>query len=337
MAFQRILSILLICSVPCAAAALAPQSRPVPRTHLFDHATTPLPKNVYCKINGLEIPRAEYGDWLQSFHGDAFIQDYVLARLVRETAKQYGVSVAAQEVEQQVLRKLEERISGGYRGRKDLFEEKELANFGKSIEEWKREQAWDEETDMLIARILKTKRLTTDADADAEFKRLYGKSGRELYIRAILFEPETPSLTSHRSQEELAAMFNKGVDDAQKKAAGVMKKLMTGATDFKNAALAYSDDYRSKIQGGDVGLYSPHPPLFGAEFDAIIQNTAAGKLVGPVRIQSGFIIAEITKEVQHDFGKERDAIRKELVEREPTTSEIMSYKGRLLQEANLVR
>lgn len=335
---SRIFAFLTLCTLPCAAAAsIAVQSQPQARATLFTKSPTPLAPNVYCKINGLEITRAEFGDWLQQFRGDNFIQEYVLARLVREKGKQAGVEVPREELDQAVNRQIEERIMSGYRGRKEMFIERELANLGKSIEDYKKELAWSVETEMLVAKILKSKRLTTDSDVEAEFRRLYGTSGRELYLRAILIEPNSPSLTSHRAPEEVSAMYAKFVEEAQKKAAGIVKNLLSGATDFKSQALAYSDDYRSKIQGGDIGKYVSSPPMFGVEFDRIIQKTVVGKVVGPVRIQSGFLIAEITKEVPHDYIKERDAIRKELVEREPTPNEVVDYKGRILQEASLVR
>lgn len=342
MSAARTLTILSLCILPLAAVSsaapglfVAPQSQP--KTHLFDKSPIPLPANIYCKLNGMEVTRAEYGDWLQKFHGDVFIQEYVLARLVREAAKQYNVSVPRSELEQFVNRVIEEKIMKGYRGRKELFIERELANYGKSMEDYKAQIVWDEETELLIQKILKAKRLTTDADVQAEFKRLYGSSGRELYLRAILIEPDTPSLTSHRSQEEIAQMMNKGVEIAQKKAAAIVKKLMSGNTDFKTEALSYSDDYVSRVKNGDIGLYTSSPPMFGPEFDAIIQKTPVGKLVGPIRIQAGFIIAEITKEVPHDIAKERDAIRKELVDRDATENEVVEYKGMLLYESTLVR
>ncbi|MFN0206330.1 MAG: peptidylprolyl isomerase [Planctomycetota bacterium] len=309
----------------------------MPRKTLFEKSQTPLPANVYCKMDGLEITRAEFGDWLQKFRGDNAIQEYITGRLIRQAAKKYNVEATAEEVDQIVSRRIEERILNGYRGRKELFEERELANLGKTLNDAKLEESWEVEGELLVKKILKSRRLTTDADVEKEFNRLYGKSGREMWLRAILLEINPPAVTSHKSHEELAAIQKKALEDAFKKGVDAIKRIKSGATDFATQALASSDDNQSRVRGGDIGQYVNQPQEFGPEFDELIHKAKIGELIGPVRIQAGFIVAEITKEIVHDIRKERDAIRTELKERAPTHDEIQEYVGRLLLEAKLVR
>lgn len=324
-------------ATPGAGIVRTQGSKPTAKQYLFEKSSIPLPDNVYCKMNGLEITRTEYGQWLQQFRGDSFIQEYILARLVRETAKQYNIEATPTELANRADRRIEERILNGYRGRKELFIERELANFGKTIEGLKREIMWEEETELLLQRILKTRRFTTDADVDKEYRRLYGQSGRELTLRAILLEIDPPSQTSHRSHEEIQAIIQKSTDDALRRGTEVVKRIQSGALDFASGALAYSNDNNSRRRGGDIGVYINQPPMFGPEFDAVIHKAKPGQLVGPVRIQAGFVVAEITKEVLHDLRAEREKIRKELVERDATPEEIVGYKGQLLYDAKLVR
>jgi parvulin-like peptidyl-prolyl isomerase len=335
--------LLVLCTLPFAAGAaaashLSQDSRPATaRTTLFEKSTVPLPEGVYCKMNGLEISRTEFADWLQKFRGDNYIQEYITGRLIRETAKQYNVAVTPEEVDQLIEQRLEERILGGYRGRKEVFVERELANLGRTMADYKREESWATENELLVKKILKTRRLTTDADVEREFRRMYGTSGRELWLRAILLEIGSGPIGSHKSHEEIQAIQKKAIEDAYKKGVESIKRIKSGSIDFANAALAYSDDHQSRVKGGDIGQYIVAPPEFGEDFDRIIQKAKVGDIVGPVRIQAGFVVAEITKEIVHDYNKEREKVRTALKERNPTMEEVQEFIGRLLMDARLVR
>jgi parvulin-like peptidyl-prolyl isomerase len=323
-----------------AAALLAmPQdpSAPVERRGLFERSDTPIPADTYCKINGFPILRTEYGDWLQKHKGDAYIRDYVIAKLIRDAAKNAGAEAKPEEVEQLVNKKIEEKIINSYRGRRELFIERELTWMGKTMEQLKLEMSWEVENDILAQKTMKARRLTTDSDVEREFYRLYGKSGRQLNLRAILIELDVPSVTSHKPIEEIQRMTAQAIDEGRRKGVDIVKRLQSGALDFASAARAYSDDARSKLVGGDIGAYIVSPPEFGEDFDAALQKAKIGQIVGPIRIQQGFVIAEITKEVAHDLRKEKETIRKNLTEREAAFDEVQGFINELLVKAKLVR
>jgi parvulin-like peptidyl-prolyl isomerase len=314
-----------------------PQEPKKERTTLFEKSETPMPADTYCKVNGYPVLRTEFGDWLQSTKGDQFIRDYVVGKLVRDAAKTVGAEVKPEEIDQRIDKRIEERVLTAFRGRKELFVERELTNYGKTMEQYRKELAWDMETDLLIQKTIKARRLATDADVEREFRRLYGSSGRSLSIRAILIEIESPGITSHKPVEEIQKLTAAAVEAARKKGVLVVKRLQSGATDFASEARASSDDARSKVTGGDIGEYTVTPPEFGEAFDEALQKAKSGQIIGPVRINAGYIVAEITKEVVHDLRKERDTIRKQLTEREATFDEVQVFLGELLHNAKLVR
>ncbi|MBL8695928.1 MAG: peptidylprolyl isomerase [Planctomycetes bacterium] len=307
------------------------------RTSFFEKAEPPLGPDEYCRINGIPISRSQFGDWLQKYRGEDFIQGYVTSMLVRKAAKDVGVEASPQEIERRLEAEIEARTLAAYRGKRELFIEREITATGSTMELFKMQRSWDLETEVLVTKILKRNRLTTDADVEKEFRRLYGVSGRELHLRAILIEITYPPITSFKSTEEKDALTRKGIDDAYAKALKVAKAIQSGSLDFPNAALAYSDDFESKRKGGDIGKYVVDPPEFGAEFDALIQKAKPGQVIGPVRAQAGFVLAEITRETIHDLRKERDAIRKELSDREPTSGEVQQFLRNIVFEAKLVR
>lgn len=329
----------LVASFAQQEPEILPTAPPAPkqRTTFFEKSEAPLPPEVYCKVDGFPITRAEYGDWLQKHRGDLYIQNFVTGVLVRRAAKSLGIEPPPEEVEALVTKKMEERAVAAYRGNRDLFIQQEITQFGKTLEQWKVEQAYDVETEVLVSRSLKKRRLTTDADVEKEFKRLYGASGRELWLRAILLELDVPSVTSHKPPAEIQRQADEAIQKAFNKGVTIVKRLQGGGIDFASAALAYSDDGRSKTKGGDIGKYSGDPPMFGAEFDAAVHKAKVGQLIGPVRIQAGFVVAEITREQVHDLRAERDKLRKALGEREPTFDEATSYVADLILNAKLVR
>jgi hypothetical protein len=304
---------------------------------LFQRADTPLPPDAYCTVNGFPVLKSEIGAWLLTYKGETHIQDYVIAKLVRDAAKTAGVEVKPEEIDQRVDQQIEPRILSSFRGRRELFEERELTYYARTLEQYKRQLAWDIETELLVHKTIRARRLTTDADVEKEFKRLYGSSGRSLNLRAVLIELDVPSVTSHRPVEEIQRMTNAAIENARRKGVDIVKRLQSGALDFASAARAYSDDARSKLAGGDIGAYIPSPPEFGEEFDGIVQRAKVGQVLGPVRIQQGYLVAEITKEVIHDLRKERDEIRKQLASREATYDEVQQFVQALVMGAKLVR
>ena len=221
--------------------------------------------------------RTEFGDWLQSTKGDQSIRDYVVGKLVRDAAKTVGAEVKPEEIDQRIDKRIEERVLTAFRGRKELFVERELTNYGKTMEQYRKELAWDMETDLLIQKTIKARRLATDADVEQEFRRLYGSSGRSLSIRAILIEIESPGITSHKPVEEIQKLTAAAVEAARKKGVLVVKRLQSGATDFASEARASSDDARSKVTGGDIGEYTVTPPEFGEAFDEALQRRSPAR------------------------------------------------------------
>jgi PPIC-type peptidyl-prolyl cis-trans isomerase-like protein len=311
-------------------------SRPA-REVFFERSRTPLAADTYCEIDGFPIKRVDYGLWLQKHRGDQYVQQYVTGWLVRKAAEAAGAAVTPAEVDRALERKVEERTIAAYRGNRERFIEMELNQFGKTMEQFREEQLWDIETDLLIARILKKRRLTTDADVEKEFRRLYGASGRELHLRAILLELDVPTLTTHKPVQEVQAQTAKAIEDGRRKGVQIVKRIQSGEIDFASAALAYSDDASSKGKGGDVGRYVQTPPEFGDEFDAALQRAKPGQVIGPIRIQAGYIVAEIGKEALHDLAAERDKIRAQLAEREPTLEEVQVFLRDLIQSSRRVR
>lgn len=312
-------------------------ANPTGRKALFERSAAPLAKDTYCKVNGFPILKSDYGEWLQLHKGDTHIQEFVIGHLVRDAARTSGVSVTPVELEQRIQQRIEERILSSYRGRREMFVEKELTYYGRTMEEFKRQIGWELETELLIQKTIKARRLTTDADVEKEFRRLYGSSGRALQLRAILIEIDVPSVTSHKPVEEIQRLTNNAIEAARKKGIDIVKRLQSGALDFATAARAYSDDARSKLAGGEIGAYNPYPPMFGEEFDALVQRAKVGQVIGPVRIQQGFLIAEIAKEEVRDLRKDREALRAQLTSRDATYDEVQSFVGELVRSAKLER
>src|SRR5262245_16054977 len=227
---------------PVATGDVAPSSRPAPkqRATFFEKSEVPLAAEVYCKIDGFPVSRAEFGDWLQRYRGDPLIESYVTGTWIRKDAKAAGVEVGPEDLDAILNQRIEERTVQAYRGNRDYFIQQEITQFGKTLEQWKAEQARDVETEVLVRKTMKKKRLTTDADVEKEFKRLYGASGREIWLRAVLLEIDMPTLQTHKPAPEVQAIAEQAIQKAYRKGVDVVKRLQSGAIDFPSAALAKS-------------------------------------------------------------------------------------------------
>ncbi|HKE00820.1 MAG TPA: peptidylprolyl isomerase [Planctomycetota bacterium] len=320
-----------------ASAFAAPQIEAPLTGPLFEAAKTPLPPELYCEIDGLPISRADFGAWLVRNRGDSYAHQFILGHLIRREAQARNVSASPKEIDDAIEAKIEGRTLNAYRGNRDKFIEAELTSFGRTLEQYKREHAYDSESEILIARILKSKRLTTDQDVEKEFRRLYGSSGRELWLRGILIEIDIPPITTHKPVKEIQELTQKAIEAARREGVQIVKRLQSGEVDFASAALAHSDDASSKTKGGDIGKYVTDPLEFGEPFDQVLQKARPDQILGPVRIDAGFLVAAISKEVVHDLDKERPEIREKLKNREPTLLEVQEFLLGLIKASKRVR
>ena len=125
-----------------------------------------------------------------------------------------------------------------------------------------------------------------------ELKKLYDERKAALYEK----QPKQRRLRQIQVKLELEPTET-DLANAQKKADGLAARIRKGEA-FAKVAKAASEDERTRGRGGDLGWQRVGGTMLDPAVDAKIAEAKDGELVGPVKTQSGFIlaIAEATRE-----------------------------------------
>ncbi|MEM9054154.1 MAG: peptidylprolyl isomerase [Pseudomonadota bacterium] len=138
-----------------------------------------------------------------------------------------------------------------------------------------------------------------DQNPDAQ-RRL--RAGRERLLESIMFEN---LLANQVTEEAIDKMYEEQVKlqqiddevrvrhilvDSQDRAASILQEIRDGR-DFSDAVLEYSDDTRTRLDGGDFGWVSPND--MPDPFPAMIGNTVTGEVSEPFETGRGWHILKI--------------------------------------------
>jgi len=143
--------------------------------------------------------------------------------------------------------------------------------------------------------------------SEADLKKYYDQNKTELgvpeqvWARHILFRVE-PSASEQEKNKARAL------------AEAVLKRAKAGE-DFEKLARAYSDDERSKADGGDLGYFTQRGTLEG--FEGVAFHTKPGEVSDIVETKYGYHIIKVEDHVQareRSFEEMRDYIQDELKE-----------------------
>ncbi|MGX6447584.1 peptidyl-prolyl cis-trans isomerase [Patulibacter sp. S7RM1-6] len=190
------------------------------------------------------------------------IGSLIQLQVVKGEAEDENVSVSAKDVDKQLPQALTSYIGG----------KKNLAKFTKVTglsQDYIRQQA---EAQLLLQKL--QEKVTKDASkvSDAEVKAYYDKN------KSTYTQPET---------REGHVVLTKTEADAEK-----AKKALDGGQSFASVAKKYSIDSVTKKAGGKLTFQKGQQE---AALEKAAFGAAKGKVVGPVKTESGYYVLEIDK------------------------------------------
>jgi len=120
-------------------------------------------------------------------------------------------------------------------------------------------------------------------------------------------------------------------DDAQQRLSQIRERAVLG-DDFETLARSNSADQASAIKGGDLDWVSPGNMV--ADFERVMDKTAAGKISEPFKTQFGWHIIQVVERRSHDATEEsrRNDARRAVRDRKAKAAE-KQYLRRLRDEA----
>lgn len=123
-------------------------------------------------------------------------------------------------------------------------------------------------------------------------------------------------------------------ETAKKLADEIAAKLRAGEN-AEELARKHSDDATTKEKGGAIS--EPLGPVFGPKVAEAFAKMEKPGDVAVVQTERGYFVVKLEKLEKHDFATEKDAIAKELREKEPTPAEIRAYREKLRAAANVLK
>lgn len=205
------------------------------------------------------------------------ILDLVGVRLLEGRAREAGVTIAEGDVDEEIAKR-RAKISADPRYEGVNFEEL-LKTQGLTLADLKQSPAL--RAGMLLERITRAnwpaERLAAEYTKDkSRWDGIYGESRKVSWI--LVRGAATPNQLTRRSLDEAA------------REAETMRGRINSLEDFQRMAKIYSEDDRSKAQGGEIGFVHRQEPQSDAALLQAIADAKANSLVGPVRLQNGAAI-----------------------------------------------
>ncbi|BBI30682.1 peptidylprolyl isomerase [Cohnella abietis] len=260
---------------------------------------TPLKEDIVATVGDVSISRQQLLDRLISSYGSQTLRSMMLFAAVNEEAKSLAISVADEELEQEL-----QLMKQGYEDEAQFY------------------AAMKEQLGMSREEVRE----------DAHYRLLLEK----LSIRNItVLDSEIDQyLVDHREEYEPRKKYDIAQIIVQKKeqANELLSQLAAGAG-FEALARQYSIDEFTANEGGKVGWVEEHDPFEAPEVLQAIASMQVGEVNGPIQTDQGYFIVKLNARSEAQL-KSQEVIRLE-VRKQLALGKAISLKD--MEEALLIK
>lgn len=288
------------------------------------------PDPIALLVDGEPVTRRQFAHWLLRTRGEAswqhFTENWLLARRAREA----GVSVSKEELEQRASEELDELLARSYKGERDVLRAYLTAarvDEGLYMAQLEQRMRWR----LLAEKLILSERQVGEEQVRARFEQLYGHEGRRVRARVILLEIKRPDLPPGLSNEEVNARVA-AVREARRADAEQLRARALGGEDFTTLARQASDEPRSRERGGELegGFQADAwPPLVASAVSALERGTVSE----PLLAGRYWALFEVIESESVRLEDERERILQELRTERPSVPEVAGYRNTLFQAA----
>ncbi|MBI4602597.1 MAG: peptidylprolyl isomerase [Planctomycetes bacterium] len=281
------------------------------------------PGRVIAEVDGRPLTQGELYKRILRQYGTARLLTGVITQdLVIEEARRGGLSASREEVARKVdeVLETEARRAGG----RDALE-REYARAGLTLQDVRRDHEREVGTQILLAKVVKSMRQVDDEVLRKYYQETYASTRYQARHVAFSFRPE-----QGQGEEDLPRLKL----EAYNKAARAADRIRKGA-DFAALARAESQDPVTAERGGDLGLVRNDGRV--PEFMRKVFDLRAGDVSDPVENPlGGYHVFQVTAVVAGEsFVDCKDAMRREILEAEPSLEEVASVLMKLRADAKV--
>ncbi len=299
---------------------------------MYDEGSDPElqgPNQPVLEVDGEPVPRATFARWLVATQGESMMQRFVEDWAIERKAREVGVAVTPEEVDERVLSVVQSKIDEGHKGTREAWVAF-LALRGRTEESALRAQRERTRTDLLAEKLLLRERKVTPDDVRLRFRSEFGADGERLEARWIVVMNSLDAMDAKWTREQLTEALDKASRLAGERAGELVARARAGE-DFAALARTHSDDAPTKAGGGRIpGRFVAD--LYPDRFGAAVANLAVGEVSEPLDYGNAWVIFQVTARRTVTFEDVEKELAAELAAQRPSGAQVNAHRNSLTQK-----
>lgn len=289
----------------------------------------PLPDDVVARLDGDDISKQTYLDYLYQRFGKRGVREMVGDILVEREASRYGIVIDSQDVK----RLADEREAGARRG---MDEAAFLANLERNGQDYALFRVGLEievRNELRLSALVRKTRVATDEKIDQLFERKHGLGGVRMRVRHIVAMPNILRAETVRGGADPSSIDMQEIRARCRALAEDARARIASGEEFAAVAAALSHDRVTKDRGGEIQNYNGR--LYGPGFRNALNQLEIGQVSEVVESGAGFHIVELLERSETSLAEVRDELIDEILSAEPNFQEMAGLRNALIEGADL--
>ena len=271
------------------------------------------------RIDGVDVPTAEYGRWLLETQASRLALPFAEAWKVERSAAALGLSVAPIEIEAAVDEEVQTRITHAFKGERAGWVD-EIERTGGTVSGYLSQRRTELSPVLAATAIAAKDREVPEDKIVRDWELVYGPEGRELDLLLMKFQVEvlTPPEGAPEGQQERNRI--QAWEEQRQRALAIRERVMAGE-DFATLAAEHSDDPVTRASAGHLDAQFrlagwSHP------FVGEMLQMELGEVSQPTFARGGWWLVKVLGIVDTTLEEARPAMVARLLAKGPEQDEI---------------
>jgi parvulin-like peptidyl-prolyl isomerase len=285
---------------------------------------SPATARVVARIDGVDVERRAYEDWLLLERGEvmapALVEEVVLERMASELGAAVDPSAVAAQLDDEIATRVENAFGG------DAAAWVAELQLSRSTEAGYRNQRGREiRLDLLGKEITRVGRVVPDSKVVREWESSHGPNGVRARVRALFLSIELVTPEGGWPVEERRAALERAQAQATERMTELLDRVHDGSASFSDLAFEHSDDPSAESGG-----------MLDGSFDGVgwpssivdaVTSAPEGELTEPLVGRGGVWAFQVVTRRETPLDEVRDEIVARLIERGPDNDEVAERVG----------
>jgi parvulin-like peptidyl-prolyl isomerase len=289
----------------------------------------PLPADVVARLDGEDISKQTYLDYLYQRFGKRGVREMVGDILVEREASRYAIVID----ELDVKKLADEREAGARRGMDEADFLANLERNGQDYALYRFGLETEVRNELRLSALVRKTRVATDEKIDQLFERKHGLGGVRMRVRHIVAMPNILRAPSRRAGADPASIDMQEIRVQARAQAEQARARLAEGEDFAAVAAALSHDRVTKDRGGEIQNYNGR--LYGPAFREALNALEVGQVSAVIESGAGFHVVELLERSETSLAEVRDGLIDEILSAEPNFQEMAGLRNALIEGADL--